>query len=318
MALDTFPVIHTTRELIELYFQPQRIMTVLDRSGELAAGGYKLSDPFFTTDGNVSEYTELTDVPDVQLNDAFVELEPAQQPAIHFVADDIQVQKHLASVPGAIARYSDRRMRTSINDRLRATFEAIISGANATATGPLPAARNIELNQLTTAGTGNAHNKFGTEAGIEEWLDAVSTMKARHDALGWPEDGRYVVMHPELIKQARNYLWRDKPNLGVGVLVDRALVNGDNATMLFNYRVVTDPDIAPGENGSGSAAGDPVFQMHFGMMGDTQHFAAIIMRYEIERIQKQHASRYKSLVVHDSKVFDQERAGRIFFDLDAS
>lgn len=136
----------------------------------------------------------------------------------------------------------------------------------------------------------------------------------------WPEDGRYVVMSPKSKNQLVHYLITEKPNLGAGMVIDNAFINGETPGRVLGFRGVVDPGIrglpdfgAPAQalfdslttdywyrdtsttGVSAKSSASRIGQMYFGLMNDGLGFAAQVDKVEGIRLERYFADAVRGL-----------------------
>ena len=299
MALDSFASVYSRLAWIELFFEPTRLSTVMDRSGELQSGGESLYIPGFKTDVSTAANPAVgTSLTFDEVDDSQTRLQLNQDRYTAFRIPDTQTQYHVANVTEHIIRQQVRAMRQYVNDRLRADFES-----------STPATGNVFNVALKTDGsTASTPAKIDNEAGVRAILHGMDEAATRAISLGWPES-RYAVISPRIWQVINRWLYDFKPNLGVGMLVDGAFTQFRLPT-LFGFQLLLDPRIG----GASNAAATDQYKMSMGIFGETQHFAMTIASMDLTRDPYEFATLSRTHWLFGTAIPDSEKQIEVNLD----
>lgn len=309
MALDTFLPQYFSQEVErpEMFEFPY-IMMATDRSSMVPPGGNKVTWPDVEGSVTTQIYTKGTDLTDGEGRDAVITLTIDQQDAVSIPLDDLDRIQKMPGVMGEYMMQSDRELMWEINDNNRTAYRKSARLASNGLTEPMRGnhvgltsnVTNMEL--LHSGGTGTAHNKINTAAGRAEIIEAMdlkaATYAKRHGWVTQDADTKGIVAMPmEISAQLRRYLIDDKPNLGVGSIVDSAFGLG-KILKVSGWEVMEDVT-APAFNIDGVIAPGAGFRMDFFHPGGRSlYYGKQLSELETERIQKQFGTRLKALYLH--------------------
>lgn len=245
----------------------------------------------------------LTDADDIQLK-------LNKQKLWRFRIDDLD---NLQTRPDLMERNTGRAMRALarlVNDDVRAAFAGDGSTLVTTAAGdtyeaiaapPLLGTRYADKSDFVAQDS--AYYNFAKDV-----LGFLVDAKEHADNNYWPEENRYVMMSPQAKNKLIEYLINEKPNLGSGMVIDPAFINGKLPGMVLGFEGYTDAGITrfiPSGAGA-SAANAKVQDMYFGLKNDGLAFAATVQKVEALRLQDYMADALRGLYVYG--------AGRIMPD----
>ena len=267
---------------------------------------------------------------------ADITLDLDQEKTWAFRIDDLD---QLQTRPDLMQRNVGRAMRAmgrTINDRIRGSFISSSSStkrANSAAT-PVYAAialANANIYETEVSKTGAARagsdlngvdldNLFNrTHDDYFKLAQAFITMmmraKEHADENYWPEERRYCMMGPQAKNRIIEYITDQKPNLGAGMVIDEAFVNGNAPGKIFGFEGIVDPGIPALR--AADAANDKHGRMYFGLKNDGLAFAAQVQKVEALRLQTHFADAMRGLYVYGSGWLLTDRGFYSQFDVKA-
>ena len=243
MAIENFVPEFFAQELspLEMPLYPRMAL-----AGQLSVGvGNALSWPDLEGNISVSDYTDGAAVTYAALTDKVYKVSIADFKHTAWKVTDIERALRIPSAMAQGMSQSMREQRVELENALRAAFRNTDRLAASGLSEPTRAGRtalksnvrNLEL--LHTAGSGNAHPKWGTtearEAIVKEIQQAANYMR-RHF---WPAMGKATVPL-EIYNELLDFLVFDKPNLGQGAIVDSALTGG-KVPMFYGIEIIPEP-----------------------------------------------------------------------------
>ena len=284
-----------------------------------ASGGPSISS--YTRDAELTY--GLTQAADITLD-----LDQAKKWA--FRIDDLDA---LQSRPDLMQRNIARSMRAMariVNDRIRTSFSGAAASTkrgNSPAYGTdttyaaitLPAASRIE----TEASRATKADSEGALTGAtypwlfnrgvndyfqlaQHFINQMMLAKEHADYAFWPEEGRYCMMSPQVKNRIIDYITDQKPNLGSGMIIDNAFVNGDAPGKIFGFLGLVDPGIPPMK--AADVAGTVHTNLYFGLKNDGLAYAAQVQKVEALRLQNYFADALRGLYTYGSGWLLTDRA----------
>ena len=286
-----------------LYAAPSMLSVVRDRSLELVGGDNLRIDDFNTT-------ITIGDIPDNSVADiAYQDLDDRS------VALDLDKRKYFGiRVPDSAIM---EKLYDVLNDGARQAGNTL---------------RNQIDKDLITAHTANADTSLGTQShtetiktvgnktnSIPEWnspefrellVNLIADRQVVASRNAWPETGWYMAMAPEIRGQLVKFLI-DKGNLGTGVLGDRAFVDAAIGGVLGFT-----PIVSHNLTGDGTDAGSDQFPIHFGITGDTLHYANQYSLVERMRAESFFGDFVRGATRYGARVRENNRRMRVRFTLE--
>ena len=243
-----------------------------------------------------------------------------QQKKWAFRVDDLDA---IQTRPDLMQRNVARAMRAMgrvVNDRIRNSFyakDASTSRAQSGATADTYeniALPDATINSLGISKTGAAvsgsvltgvdlDNLFNVVHAdyyklAQAFIGQMMRAKEHADENYWPEEGRYCMMSPQVKNRIVEYIVNEKPNLGAGMVIDDAFINGDTPGKIFGFYGIVDPGIAPIT--AAAAAASNFNNMFFGLKNDGLAYAAQVQQVEGLRLQNFFADGLRGLYVFGS------------------
>ena len=258
MAVTDYPEVFSNIALEELFFRPQRSALVFDRSAELAESGRTLHIFDYITSMSAQQYTPNNDGSDAWtwafLDSDDRELPINQNYIVQFAVREEEQRDSAIELVAQGQRQAARAAATHLNDHLRTVWDAAV----------VPPAAIFSLTSMSD---------WDTEAGRKAFLGGFIDAQTYLDGIGWPEDGRFAVMHPNLRGLVQKYMILDKGSFGTGVISERTFA-GQRILNVAGFDLIMDN----GMNGALDTAADPDPEVHIGLRGTTQHYAQTEMR----------------------------------------
>ena len=327
MALDTFmPQMFSQEfERPELFEFPY-VMMATDRSSLVPAGSNQVSWPDVEGSIVTQTYTRGTDLTDGEGQDAMLTLKIDQFDSFAIPLDDLDRQQRLPNVLSEYTVQGSRELLWKVNENNRTVYRTGGPvGSNrlgSSLTEPMRGnhvgltSNTYELELLHTGGTGTGHPKWGTAEGRQAIIAAMDTeagaFAKRHGWVSQNADTKGVCVVPIQVGQEfRRYLIDDKPNLGVGNIVDSAFGYG-RIMMISGWEILEDVTAAAF---AVNAADDTNIKLDFfHPMNRSLYYGRQLQSMETERIQKQFGTRLKGLYMHGAV----QGAARHMFEMSVS
>ena len=302
MALDTFlPQFFSQDFEPSEMFEFPYVLFATDRSGMVPAGGNQVTWPDVEGSVTTQAYTRGTNLTDGEGRDAIITLTVNQQDAVAIPLDDTDRTQRMPQIMAEYAMQSNRELIWKVNANNRAAFRAATRLAPSGLTQPMRGSYNgltsnvasVDLKASGASGT-TIDSVDGRAAVIRAMDQQAGVFAKRHGWISTDADTKGVCIVPiEIGNQFREFLWNDKPNLGVGSIVDSAFGLGQ-IMKISGWEVVEDatqPEVDLTQ--AGNVHLDFVHPQRRGL-----YYARQLSSIETERIQGQFGTRLKALYMH--------------------
>ena len=302
MALDTFlPQFFSQEFEVSEMFEFPYVMFATDRSGMVPAGGNKVSWPDVEGSVTTQTYQRGTNLTDGEGRDAVLTLEIDQFDAVAIPLDDTDRTQRMPQIMAEYALQSNRELLWKINGNNRDEFRKATRLAATGLAQPMRGSYNgltsnvsqVDLKASGATGT-TIDSAEGRTAIIRAMDQNAGVFAKRHGWISPDADTKGVCIVPiEVGNQFREFLWNDKPNLGVGTIVDSAFGLG-KVMKISGWEVVEDatqPEIDL--TAAGNIRLDFVHPARRGL-----YYGRQLSSVETERIQGQFGTRLKALYLH--------------------
>ena len=268
----------------------------------------------------ISDYTRNDKIAYAPTDAEDITLKLSKQKLWRFRVDDLD---KLQTRPDLMQRNIGRAMRglaRLVNDDIRKSF---VGNGNTQVTGDADAYGTVSAPDSDVTRKADKSDYVATTADYWNFgkgvLGYLIDAKAYADENYWPQEGRYVIMPPQCHNKLIEYLIDQKPNLGGGMIIDEAFVQGQMPGMALSFSGYIDPGItkfiAAGANASANAS--EVSDMYFGLKNDGLGFAASVQQVEALRLQDYVADAVRGLYVYGSGRILSDRMFRTAFTVQA-
>lgn len=287
-------------------------LTNSNYEGEITSSGDSISIPTFTKTITVSDYNEdgtlgerLAEAEEVTATDQTLAIDFKK--AVHYLIEDIEAVQAKPNLADAAMSRAGVAVSNAVDTYLRGVFDKSFDGTYTQITGANDSARNTNITARTVdiavSNTIDAAN--GAFGGL--LISALAQLKNKMSAANIPEEGRWLVVHPDTILGLD--LWLTAKNTA-GVYVpaaqDSGLRNGFAGRLLgFDLRVTTAVSSV-----QQSAANDS-WQLVAGQGAESVTMARQLIRSEMYRPERSFADAFKSLYVAGARNVLPERLYRI-------
>ena len=270
-----FPTIWAER--ISAYMQALSpvLQVVDDRSALVSANGEAIRISVSNANRTPAAYTRGGDVTIQSISPTSVLLELNQPYADAWAMDLLDIQEVPVDYVGHETRKSYLALIDNMTDYITGQMKNMIGSS----TGDLHSSmQNIISVVKTGTAAGSGKVNYNTSGYRALLVDAI--MEAQEASLreGWFDLGEpYILVSPAINRQLNSYLTIDKPNLGVGMLVDDAWSGagmGRGKLAGFTYKV--DPRL--NRTQVWTSAGTQAEPIYFGIVGQFNTFARNVMR----------------------------------------
>ena len=284
MAVDTFaPQLFATqaeRLLHHAYVWPMLANDHSDYFSTTAAD--RLTLPDFEGSVSVGDYTKYTDITYTQMNDAQYVLLLDQAKLIAKTIDDLDVKRNFMGLAAQASEQGMRELSAQYNNNIRAEY-----------TQSIPTANKHTISARGKGANAGAGVHWGTADHRSMVIDSFDEAREFASMNAWPADARFCVTGTAVYTQLYNFLIVDKPNLGVGSIVDDAFT-GAKIMMIKGFRVYEDTL----DQDDPSVAGTDKNRLHFGLAGQSVHTASQMKTAEAFRNHNQSGTLIRSLWLH--------------------
>ena len=307
MALDTFAPEYYSQDFAPSeMFEFMYMMFATDRSGMVPPGGNQASWPDVEGSVKTQTYVSGTDLADGEGQDLKYTLAINKSDAVSIPLDDIHRVQRMPRIMAEYMTQADRELLWKINANLRTEFQKATRLAASGLTEPMRGdheglTSNVKVLTVHVAGSSNSvHNVWGTAAARQELIAAMdvdaATFAKRHGWVSQNADTKGVGVFPmEVASEVRRYLIDDKPNLGVGGIVDSAFGMG-KIPKISGWEVAEDVTLGAINFGTVANIKARINFMHPQRRGLFYGRQLVTMMTEV--IQKQFGSRLKGLHLH--------------------
>ena len=270
-----FPKIWVGRISSLLYTRSRVLDKLQDESARLSASGDGIKVPVDSSAVTIRDYTrgqQLT-VEDRQPVSVPVDLD--QTKYVAFTLDRLDVRETNADYLGRGAMHTVIGLRNTMTDNIYSKMLDTVDGS-----GAANHVHSTHQKVITVKKDGVTGTNFGDATYRAELVDSLLDMRATAIKAGWMDSdigAPYVIVGPEIDTALAKFLTIDKPNLGIGAIVDSAYTGGVGTPLGriagFNYTV----DSRLGLSDSHASAGTKQFPIWFGLQGQYNTFIRNVM-----------------------------------------
>ena len=311
MPLDTVaPIIFSRIARRGLYFMQGWSSITKDISEEITGvSAREIARPDFTTAIAIHDYSVAGNpAADQSLTDDERKLILDKLKIANIVIDDVDLVQRFGGLFVEAAWETGKAMNTQVNNDLRSAFEADIS----TVAGFTENISTFDM-AIGKVGASGTDASLDNAKGRQLLVESLGGMAAKADAKAWPQEGRFMVIHPFIKWMLTIYLVVDAKVIGQGAANDAAYVNNVIANQ-FGFRPYYDNKI-DGDSAPASGTLNDQFAMYFGLEQDSIEFALQLSGAETERVQGKVATRIKNPMVYGAQCFDNDKRLRSRFDV---
>ena len=313
MALDTVaPIIFSKIARRGLYFMQGWSSITKDVSDEIAGQSVtELQRADFTTAITIHDYV-VADLPvaDQGIDDDARKLILNKRKIANIVIDDVDLVQRFGGLFVEGAWEVGKAMNTQVNNDLRSAYAADIS----TVAGDTESITSLDIKIGKVGAAASAGNAGLDDAeGRQLLVESLAGVAARCDNLAWPQEGRFMMIHPFIKWMLVIYLTVDKPTIGSGAVDDAAYVNNVIANQ-FGFRPLYDNQI-PHNTAPSAGTIQNQLPMYFGIENDSLEFALQLRGAENERVQGKIATRIKNPMIYGAQCFDNKKRLQARFDV---
>ena len=234
------------------------------------------------------------------------------------------MQRNVNRAMRAMARYINDRIRRSIDS---SAYSSVYRGPSSDVHDAATTYHSLVLTgsktpetdvSLATAGSSEKVLKGSTLADLfdpsneskyyslaRHYLYQMMEAKQYADDNFWPEQGRYCMMSTQVKNRIIEYLVEKRPNLGGGVVIDDAFINGETPGKIIGFEGRTDPGIL---KLSPASTANTYQKMYFGMKNDGLAYAAQVQEVEGLRLQTHFADALRGLIVFGGGLIMDDRS----------